>query len=126
MKILTSYYSRLNQNKIDYPDMQHISISRATPTWAKVDQKLMGLAPTWKMIKMPIVEYVGEYKKILARIDPNAFVQSLDGDCILYCYEKPSDFCHRQMVSDWLRQHVAGVESYEVGTNAVEVVGDDT
>ena len=26
-------------------------------------------------------------------------------DICLLCYEKPSDFCHRHLVAEWLRQH---------------------
>ena len=26
-------------------------------------------------------------------------------DIALVCYEKPSDFCHRHLVADWLKEH---------------------
>lgn len=25
-------------------------------------------------------------------------------DCVLLCYEKPGDFCHRHLVADWLSE----------------------
>ena len=28
-----------------------------------------------------------------------------ENDIALICYEKPSDFCHRHLVADWLRSH---------------------
>ena len=28
-----------------------------------------------------------------------------DKDVALVCYEKPSDFCHRHLVADWLNKN---------------------
>ena len=33
-------------------------------------------------------------------------------DICLICYEKPSDFCHRHLVADWLNQHLIACEEY--------------
>ena len=33
------------------------------------------------------------------------FWSSKDWHVALVCYEKPSDFCHRHLVADWLRQN---------------------
>lgn len=33
------------------------------------------------------------------------FWTSKDWHVALVCYEKPSDFCHRHLVADWLRQN---------------------
>ena len=33
----------------------------------------------------------------------------------LLCYEKPSDFCHRHLVANWLRQHGAGISERKFG-----------
>lgn len=30
----------------------------------------------------------------------------------LICYEKPSDFCHRHLVADWLNKHGIKVEEF--------------
>lgn len=28
-----------------------------------------------------------------------------ENDIVLICYEKPSDFCHRQLVAEWLNKN---------------------
>lgn len=36
----------------------------------------------------------------------NLLVPNVNGkDIALICYEKPSDFCHRHLVSEWLNQN---------------------
>ena len=34
-------------------------------------------------------------------------------DIALVCYEKPTDFCHRHLVADWLTQHGYECEEYK-------------
>jgi uncharacterized protein (DUF488 family) len=34
-------------------------------------------------------------------------------DICLICYEKPSDFCHRHLVADWLNKHGYECKEYE-------------
>jgi hypothetical protein len=52
-------------------------------------------------------EYTVQYKKqVLRPLDPKEVwdrIVSIAGkDATLLCYEKPSDFCHRHIVADWL------------------------
>lgn len=35
-----------------------------------------------------------------------------DWHIALICYEKPSDFCHRHLVADWLNKHGIKVEEF--------------
>lgn len=54
-------------------------------------------------------QFVTCYKeKVLAKLDPHHTVQALtkwvgDKDIAFVCYEKPTDFCHRHLVANWLR-----------------------
>jgi uncharacterized protein (DUF488 family) len=51
--------------------------------------------------------------RVLSSLNPIRVVAELysaagkaycDGDIALVCYEKPTDFCHRQLVAEWLRE----------------------
>ena len=39
----------------------------------------------------------------------------LDKDIVLLCYERPTDFCHRHLVSTWFREHGIECKEYEFG-----------
>ena len=36
-----------------------------------------------------------------------------DGDIALVCYEKATDFCHRQLVAEWLRENGFHCEEFD-------------
>ena len=47
------------------------------------------------------------------RIDIKSSVwSSLDWHIALICYEKPTDFCHRHLVADWLNNNGIKCEEY--------------
>lgn len=57
--------------------------------------------------------------QILSALDPAQVVADLTAmasgrDIALVCYEKPTDFCHRHLVADWLRKN--GYDVKEWGT----------
>lgn len=37
----------------------------------------------------------------------------LDGDIALVCYEKSTDFCHRHLVAEWLRENKFECEEFD-------------
>jgi len=54
----------------------------------------------------------------LSLLDPQQVVDELKAlagseDIALVCYERPSDFCHRHLVANWLTQ--AGFPTEEFG-----------
>ena len=78
----------------------------------------------------PNTDFFNEYKRtgdaekftkcyneqVLAKLDPHHIVLALtdwvgDKDIALVCYEKSTDFCHRHLVADWLRN--AGYDCLE-------------
>ena len=65
--------------------------------------------------------YVSEYKStVLNQLDVHSVVDELYAlsktkDIALVCYEKPSDFCHRHLVCDWLNEN--GIECSEYQNN---------
>lgn len=62
-------------------------------------------------------EYTSIYRQMLKEeISPEQVVEQIaqmagERSPVLVCYEKPTEFCHRHIVSEWLRQH--GYDSSE-------------
>ena len=113
--ILTSYFANWRK----FPEeMPTISISRYTPKWFKATKEAKELAPSAQLLKdykegiVSDEDYIEIYKKeTLSKLDPNEIFQKYDGGIFL-CYEKSEDFCHRQIVSEWLRE--AGLTAQEL------------
>ena len=111
MKIYTSYIA--NQKKIVAAGIKPISIARFN-RWNKFP-KILDLAPTAKMLKLGDEEFRTQYADQLAKLDPRTILAGInaigDGqDVALCCYERPGEFCHRQMVAEWLKENGIGVE----------------
>lgn len=55
--------------------------------------------------------YIKEFNtQVLSRLNPKQIVEELQSlsatnDIALVCYERPSDFCHRHLVAEWLRDN---------------------
>lgn len=111
--IYTSYYAKAN--KLD-KNLKLISIARYSPRWMKIDE-YKALAPTKEILFQykeygDIRKYIRAYKKdVLSKLSVDKVARDLDG-CVLMCYEKSSDFCHRHIVSKWLQIH--GYECKEI------------
>lgn len=102
--IYTSYFSN---NKNIPKELKRISISRFTPSWATVDLEMKTLAPSADLLnryKDGLVSdeaYTAEYVEYLRSLDPFEVGNSIQ-DSVLLCYEKDGDFCHRNLVANWL------------------------
>lgn len=57
----------------------------------------IGIVPPKENNLFYITEY---YKQVLSKLDSQEVYDELDGS-ILLCYEKPENFCHRQIVAAW-------------------------
>lgn len=119
--IYTSYFARVRS----LPDnVVCISISRHAPQ-GYTGLTYKDLAPTWEILKQYKInnnrkEYTDDYLKILRTMDPQKVINDLytlaggqDKDIVLLCYEKPTDFCHRQLVAWWLTNNGYPVEEYK-------------
>jgi uncharacterized protein YeaO (DUF488 family) len=112
--ILTSYFA----NHRNYPkNRRPISISRYSPKWFN-GEEAKELAPSAKLLSDYKEELVDdkEYETIyreetLSKLNPKEIAKKYT-DAILLCYETPDDFCHRQIVSQWLKEN--GIESEEL------------
>ena len=111
--IQTSYFA----NHRNFPKNKRlISISRFTPKWFKEDYNALELAPSSKLLKdykdglVDEAGYDKRYKEeTLSKLDPKEIAKKYK-DSIFLCYESDDDFCHRQIVADWLRDNGENIE----------------
>lgn len=118
--IYTSYFANLKKLP---PNVIPISICGKAPDWYKGLQykKLApkyGFFMEWK--KTHDNDYYIEHfqKEVLDTLDINQVLRDLldlskTGNIALICYEKPTDFCHRHLVSDWLNKNGFDVKEYQ-------------
>lgn len=111
MKLYTSNYARNGKH------MNAVAISIRPPHWYK-GKSYLALAPTWDIVlgvKNKTItqdEYTEAYNKILSKLNPQAVANELGDGAIMLCYESPNDFCHRHLVSEWMRK--AGIDVREL------------
>lgn len=110
MLIYTSYFGKLN--KIP-KDLVPVSICGKAPDWYKGVQ-YKKLAPKWKFFqdwkKNQDNDFYIEHfnEEVLSKLEQDKVYEELENivyqnnGCVLLCYEKPTDFCHRHLVADWL------------------------
>jgi hypothetical protein len=62
------------------------------------------------------------HDQVLRHLNPTRVVADLyslaaksycDGDIALVCYEKSSDFCHRHLIAEWLRENGFECEEFD-------------
>ncbi len=87
-------------------DRSAISIARWPPRWWGARGRYIELAPSIDLFNrskdgLSWEDYVREYNEMLSRRDPVKIWNDLS-DCILICYEKPGENCHRRLVAEWL------------------------
>lgn len=104
----TSYFGQIK--KISNP----VSISRFPPFWYKGPRYSL-LAPSeqllnlYKLGKISNPEYTIRFNDYLKTLDAAKVYETLTqsyGDCVLLCYEKSNEFCHRHLVSKWLEENL--------------------
>lgn len=111
MKIYTSYFAKMK--KIP-ENIVKISICGKAPEWYDGIQ-YKKLAPKYKFFmewkenkdnNFYIEHFNSEVLDTLNAQDVfNKLKELSQGrDCVLLCYEKPGDFCHRHLVADWLSE----------------------
>ena len=114
MKIYTSYYGNLKA--LAKAGIKPIGISVGIPKYFS-DFTMKELAPRYEMLKMPEITYRKEFAQILAYRDAMKIIEKIQSyangqDVALLCYERPGEFCHRQLVAEWLSKET-GIEVIE-------------
>lgn len=113
MRIFTSYYAKVK--KIP-SDIVRISIAAKAPQfYSGIEYKKVcpkyGFFMEWKQ-NHDNNFYVEHFKKeVLDTLKADEVykdIEQLSGgkDCVLLCYEKSTDFCHRHLVADWLNSEL--------------------
>lgn len=111
--IYTSYFAQLK--KIRNANGYAVSIAKWNPKWYTGDscvwfQPSASLLTHYKEGTVNEEEYRKQFLDNLSSIDPAPIIDDLKDraagrDIYLLCYEKPSDFCHRHIVAEWLKEH---------------------
>jgi len=108
----TSYFSKSGNEK------NAVSISGSAPSFFK-GRIYLKLAPKiwfFKKYKKDGDEdsYIKSYKEeVLDKLDPLKVYNELGDSAILLCWEGPSKFCHRHLVSKWFKEKL-GIEVLEL------------
>ena len=111
--IYTSYFAKLKE--LEKHNIIPISICSKTPDWFKGLQykelvPKYGFFMEWKK-NHDNVYYIQCFNdQVLKDLNIENVVFQLYSlarakDIALICYEKPSDFCHRHLVAEWLNQN---------------------
>ena len=118
--IYTGYFAKLKHYKA--LNLLPISICGKCPNWYdglefKFFAPKYSFFKEWKDGLITNEQYVEKFKlEILNQLDKQQIYNYLtffNQDIILLCYEKSTDFCHRHIVSEWIRN--------ELGLNCEEL-----
>ena len=104
MRIFTGYFSRIKLYEKD--GLVPISISRYKPKWFE-GEECVALAPSANLLyrykngQASVADYTEEYNAMLDSMDVKNIIENAakGRDIVLCCYEKPGDFCHRNLVA---------------------------
>lgn len=121
--IFTSYFANLRN--ISDNLVTPISIVRQPPSWY-TGLEYTKLAPPWDILneyrhtKDAKVYFKNYTEQVLDHLDPFVVRQELiniaeDSQIVLLCFERPENFCHRHIVSDWFSSY--GIPSQEMNLN---------
>ncbi len=94
--IRTGYYAR----HAKLPNA--VAISVGVPPWFR-GRHYPALAPDRAWLKLSPEEYTPLYQARLAALDAHQVAADLEG-CVLLCWEKPGEFCHRRLVAEWIER----------------------
>ena len=117
MKLYTSYFA--NAKALAKANIMVIGIALYPPRWYN-GPSLKEVAPTYSILKMTHSdeEYTRRYRtEILARMNIQDFLNQVrqlsnGRDVALCCYEKPGEFCHRNLLAEHLRANGVEIEEF--------------
>ena len=119
--LYTSYFA--NMKNIP-KNMICVSICGGVPKWY-TGLQYKKVAPKYKFFMEWKENHNNDYyiehfnDEVLSKITPQEVVKDLEEltgqakDIVLLCYEKPNDFCHRHLVSEWLRNNGLECKEFE-------------
>ena len=86
------------------------------------------LAPPYSLLqdyknkKADDIDYTRRFMMHLSNLDPQRIVASIPPLSILLCYEKPSDFCHRHIIAQWIETNTGIIVQEITGNNIDEFI----
>jgi len=101
----TSYFAIQSKNP------NAVSIAGKAPEWFTGKEYKL-LAPKYWFFKKYKDDgdkefYTEQYNiEVLNKLDPKKVYNDLGENAILLCWEKPSEFCHRRLVAEWLEKNL--------------------
>ena len=123
--IFTGYYAKTKTYK--ELGLEPVAISGKVPDFFE-GTTYPDFAPRWEMFKrwkageITNEGYVKEYKAYLNTLNKDDIefdfkeYNTEKNHCVLLCYEKPHDFCHRHVLADWLEENFGWkIAEYYVG-----------
>jgi hypothetical protein len=116
--VYTGYYAKLKEYKL--AGLIPISISGKAPDWYD-GLEYKKLAPKWVFFnEWKYGSHKGDNSYYISQFDAQVLkplnvegalndLENLSGGeldkVILLCYEKPTDFCHRHIVANWINEY---------------------
>lgn len=116
MRILTSYYNKINE---EFVDAVLVRISRTQPKdFTEEVYECKELYPDWELINLyksgdiDEEDYKHQYSKQLTNKLRSKLLKRFERLCeshntdtvILLCWEHPKNFCHRHIAGPWLSE----------------------
>ena len=112
--IYTGYYAKVKNYKEN--GIEPVAISGKVPDFFE-GTTYPDFAPRyetlqrWKNKEITNEGYTKEYKAYLNTLNKEEVefdfqpYNTEENDCVLLCYEKSGDFCHRHVLADWLEEN---------------------
>lgn len=103
--IYTSYYANHRNYPVGY---YPVCISRYPPKGFR-GSRILELAPSADLLmdykggQCNDEQYIERFNLQLERLDVHEIAADVE-KCVMLCYEKPGDFCHRHLVAKWLKE----------------------
>lgn len=124
--IYTSYFAKIKE--LEKNGITPISICGKAPAWYNWLQ-YKKLAPKYDFFMQWKENHNNDYyikcfnEQVLSKLDPMRVYNELclladSSKIALICYEKPSDFCHRHLVADWLAERGFDIEEWSGGNGS--------
>lgn len=125
MDIWTGYFAQMKKYK--QSDLVPVSIAYGTPVWYE-GETCFELAPPRKLLiaykkeGLSKEEYTKKYNEFLKTVNWSKVIDKLyaisekhdDRDLVLCCFEKPTDFCHRYLLAEFLTKNGIDIQEWVV------------
>lgn len=113
IKLFTSYFAKTKQ-LIEEMGLKPVCVAGYAPKFFYDVPNVRfypDLAPRrewwleWKNKHLSNEWYIERYSEtVLSNLNPEKVLSDLGDNAVMMCYEKPTDFCHRHIIAEWLME----------------------